>query len=413
MISKINQHLARQICKQKEPLEEWLGKNCKAQTVTCPPFYSSVDLRDSGFKTVPVDCNIYPAGFNNICPDDLNAGPALFRQHINSLGKFKKILILPELHTTNKYYLDNLATLNDQIVKAGFESTIGWYGDNSPNTLESQTGEIIRYKQIEIKNGILQANGFVPDLVILNNDFSNGYPKDLDSVKQPILPSYKLGWHTRKKSTHFFHYNELASQFARIVDVDPWLVQIDTEVVDGIDFNENVGVDRVAACVEKMLERIKKAYEAHGVKDRKPFVYIKNNSGTYGMGIMMVHSAEELISMNRRTKNKMSVGKGKSKIESVIVQEGVPSSTKSEGKAAEPVIYLLGGELLGGFLRTNPEKDDEGNLNSPGMVFKKLCMSDLKENPGDTERVLERVYGWTARISAFAAGRELASEVTS
>jgi glutamate--cysteine ligase len=409
MVSKLNKHLAHQICKFKDPLEEWLGLNCKAERQTCPPFYSSVDLRDSGFKTVPVDCNIYPAGFNNICPDDLNAGPDVFKQHLNSLGKYKKILILPELHTTNKFYLDNLAILKDQITKAGYETMIGWYGENSPSTLESQTGEILRYQQIEIKNGTLQVDGFVPDLIILNNDFSNGYPKDLDSVKQPIMPSYKLGWHTRKKSTHFLHYNELAGQFARIIDVDPWLVQIDTEVVDSVDFNENVGVDRVAASVEKMLERIKKAYAAQGVKERNPFVYIKNNSGTYGMGIMMVHSAEELISMNRRTKNKMSVGKGRSKIESVIVQEGVPSSMKSEGTTAEPVIYLVGGQLLGGFLRTNPEKDDEGNLNSPGMVFKKLCVSDLLHEGRDTERVLERVYGWTARISAFAAGRELAA----
>jgi glutamate--cysteine ligase len=408
MISKINKHLALQICKQRDPLMEWLGHNCSGKNVTCPPFYSSVDLRDSGFKTVPVDCNIFPAGFNNLCPDDLNAGPQVFRKQIDSLGTFKKILILPETHTTNLFYLDNLATLVDQIRKAGFETAIGWYGENSPGELKSQSRETLQYKKIEIKSEFLSADGFVPDLIILNNDFSNGYPKELDFVKQPIYPSYKLGWHSRKKSTHFLHYNELAREFAEIIDVDPWLVQIDTEVVDGVDFNEGVGMDRVAQTVETMLERIRKAYTSHEVNDRKPFVYIKNNSGTYGMGIMMVHSVEELLSMNRRTKNKMSVGKGRSKIESVIVQEGVPSVTKVDGVAAEPVIYLLGGELLGGFLRSNPEKNDEGNLNSAGMVFKKLCMSDLRDEGQETERVLERAYGWTARISAFAAGRELA-----
>ncbi len=407
MVSKFNRHLARQICKQKEPLLEWLEMNCKIAT---PPFYCSIDLRDAGFKTVPVDCNIFPAGFNNICPDDINAGPEVFRSHLSELGKPKKILILPESHTQNLFYLENLSALKEMIDRAGFETCIGWYGEHAPDTLKSHSGKTLVYKKIQIDNGILSAGGFVPDLVILNNDFSSGYPKDLDVVKQPIYPSYKLGWHSRKKSTHFHHYNDLALEFARIVDVDPWLIQIDSQEVDHVDFNENIGVDRVAQSVEQMLDRLKKAYEAHQIKDRKPYVYIKNNSGTYGMGIMTVHTVDELLSMNRRTKNKMSVGKGKSKIESVIIQEGVPTSTKIESTIAEPVIYLLGAELIGGFLRTNPEKDDEGNLNSPGMVFKKLCMSDLRDEGKETERVLELAYGWTARISALAAGRELQSQ---
>lgn len=36
-----------------------------------PPFYTSVDLRNSGFKLAPVDTNLFPAGFNNLNPDYL------------------------------------------------------------------------------------------------------------------------------------------------------------------------------------------------------------------------------------------------------------------------------------------------------------------------------------------------------
>jgi glutamate--cysteine ligase len=143
---------------------------------------------------------------------------------------------------------------------------------------------------------------------------------------------------------------------------------------------------------------------------------VKNNSGTYGMGIMVVHSAEEVRSMNRRTKHKMSVGKNKMPIHSVAVQEGVPTATLVDRLAAEPVIYLYGTELIGGFLRTNTEKGDEDNLNSQGMVFKMLCMSDLRELESDSEDgdalkkkpILEIVYGTIARVSALATGRELA-----
>src|SRR4029077_19004762 len=128
-----------------------------------------------------------------------------------------------------------------------------------------------------------------------------------------------------------------------------------------------------------VLGRTQLAYESHQV-DRKPFVFIKNNAGTYGMGIMVAHSADDVKQMNRRMKNKMSVGKNRLPIQSVVVQEGIPTATLIDRLAAEPVIYLVGCELIGGFLRTNTEKGVEENLNSQGMVFKKLCMSDLR-NP--------------------------------
>jgi len=148
-------------------------------------------------------------------------------------------------------------------------------------------------------------------------------------------------------------------------------------------------------------------------------VFVKNNSGTYGMGIMVVHSADELRQMNRRTKNKMSVGKNKLPIQSVAVQEGVPTATLVDRLAAEPVIYLLGCELIGGFLRTNTEKGAEDNLNSQGMVFKMLCMSDLRELENDPDEdnknapLLEMIYGAVARVSALATGRELAVHLKS
>jgi glutamate--cysteine ligase len=117
----------------------------------------------------------------------------------------------------------------------------------------------------------------------------------------------------------------------------------------------------------------------------------------------------------------MSVGKNKSHIGSVVVQEGIPTHTLVDRLPAEPVIYLTGTELLGGFLRTNSERGTEDNLNSQGMVFKKLCMSDLRhpsvadESSTDTqeadedEPLLELVYGEIARISAIATGLEIAA----
>jgi glutamate--cysteine ligase len=205
----------------------------------------------------------------------------------------------------------------------------------------------------------------------------------------------------------------LAAEFAQILDIDPWIIQIDTEEVGPVNFNEDQGIEQTVESVDRILKRTTDAYARHGV-DQKPFVFVKNNSGTYGMGIMVVHSADELMKMNRRTKNKMSVGKNKLPIGSLCIQEGVPTATLVDRLAAEPVIYLFGCELIGGFLRTNTEKGIEDNLNSTGMVFRKLCMSDLQkpgddvpEPSGENEPLLELVYGSIARISALATGLEL------
>lgn len=402
--------LSSRLHDRKKQVCDWVTAELKQAP---PPFYCSIDLRDAGFKIVPVDCNLYPAGFNNICPEDLRTSPQILKKQLAHYSA-KKVLLIPESHTTNKYYIENLYYLSQILVQCGFEISLGWlsHQEEAP-LLISESGKELKTAHIIREGNRLktQSDGkfFDPDLILLNNDFSSGYPSLLDGLEQPILPSHKLGWHTRTKNTHFDHYNRLAATFANLIDVDPWLLQVDTELVRNVDFNEGIGIEETANVVARILERTQKAYDSHHIS-RKPFAFIKNNMGTYGMGITVVHSPEEVLAMNRRTKNKMSVGKNKLKISSIIVQEGVPTATLVDRLASEPVIYLFSHELIGGFLRTNTERSDEDNLNSQGMVFRKLCMSDLRDLDEDElgqQPVLELVYGTIARLSALAAGREL------
>jgi glutamate--cysteine ligase len=422
--------LARQIRAKRKELGEWHREHAR---LAPPPFYCSVDLRDSGHKIVPVDSNLFPAGFNNICPEDIRAAKPVLKSQLDRIaeqlgaGSFKRVLIVPESHTSNTYYIENLYYLTQIITDAGFEVRLGWHGAlpeghdaGQPIRLVSATEKQLEAWPLEIKDGAASAGGFTPEVILLNNDFSSGYPAELDAVAQPIFPSHVLGWHSRKKSEHFVHYNRLAAEFAAIVGIDPWAIQVDTEAVGPVNFDEDQGVDDVAQVVDRVLARTQSAYDRHGVK-QTPFAFVKNNAGTYGMGIMVVHSADELRTMNRRTKHKMSVGKNRLPIESVVVQEGIPTATLVDRLAAEPVIYLMGCELIGGFLRTNTQKGTEDNLNSQGMVFKKLCMSDLRALDDDAEdgepvvsgdtSKLELVYGSIARISALALGIELAEHI--
>lgn len=391
------------------------------------PLYSSVDLRDSGKKIAPVDSNLYPAGFNNICPEDLRSAPKIFKERLKGI---KKIMIIPEFHTTNLYYLENLYYLKQILIEADFEVRIGWNPETQltePLLLKSITEKEIIAETFFVENGkafLKKASEslteFTPDLILLNNDFSGGYPVILDQItEQPLLPSHKMGWHTRKKSEHFRHYNRLITELSEIIKIDPWTFTIASEEVTPINFDDGTGMNEVILKTEKILNESKKKHAEYGM-DWDPFVFIKNNAGTYGMGIMVVHSIDEIKNMNRRAKNKMATGKNKSVIDSVVVQEGIRTTTIIDRLAAEPVIYLMECELIGGFLRTNTERGTEENLNSSGMVFRKLCMSDLRNEseedpivdpsiPHDPnhESVLERVYGTIARISSLATGYEM------
>ncbi len=417
-MNKFREDLANRFWENKTRISSWFNEKAQKGPL---PFNCSIDLRDSGYKIAPVDCNLFPAGFNNICEQDLQAAPKIiqnwfeFREKRGDFPKPEKILIIPEKNTRNHFYTENLFYLIRILNDAGFETALGWPDDPNSVELESVSGQKLKAHPIELNNGYLKTSEMTPDLVLLNNDFSSGHPEFLDDIKQPVLPSKELGWHTRKKSQHFKIYNALAEEFAKMLSFDPWSIQVDTKEISPVHFNDGIGIKETAEEVDLLFDKIQSEYLKRDISDN-PAIFVKSNQGTYGMGILQVKSGDELISMNRRSKNKMSVGKNKKNIGSVIVQEGIPTSTLYQNQAAEPVIYLIGCELIGGFLRTNPDRGKSDNLNSKGMVLKKFCMSDLQNFlqgttnlstlPGK-EHLFELVYGSIAKLSALAAGMEI------
>ncbi|HTL12549.1 MAG TPA: glutamate--cysteine ligase [Bdellovibrionota bacterium] len=423
MPPQTRQVLASAIEAKRKEARRWFRERAAEAPL---PFYTSIDLRDAGFKIAPVDSNLYPAGFNNLCAKDRRTAGKVFKARIDKFYPgTRRIAVIPEGNTRNAAYAENLHRLIEIFRSGGYEVEPGWWQSSgqtlplpthqNPLVLQTVSGAEVRMAGVTISGGKLRMGDFEPDLVVLNRDFSEGHPRELDGLSQPVLPPHQLGWHSRRKSRHFEHYNELASSFAQVLGVDPWFLTVDTQTVEPVNFNEAEGLDRVAEAVSGILSRTADAYKRNGI-DRAPFAFLKNNAGTYGMGIHVVKSAEEVLALNRREKNKMSVGKSRTDIRSVVVQEGIPTSILVDDRPGEPVIYLAGCETIGGFLRSNTERGAEENLNSQGMVFKTLCMSDLQSlsDPDSTrdadekEPELELVYGTVARLSALALGREQA-----
>lgn len=410
--------LVDRIFARQDALDAWFQEQCRRAPA---PAYTSIDLRDSGFKVSPVDSNIFPAGFNNICVDDWSLAASTFARVLTNLNRGVKparVMVVPENHTTNLFYFENLWALREILTLAGFEVVLGHLNPElAPNlpkgctSVKTASGRTIVLERAFREGALLQTERVrfsETDLVLLNNDLSNGVPPELAGLQQTLTPDPALGWHRRQKSEHLRHYTELATDFARIIEVDPWLLTTRFAAVDGLDFDNGVGLDRLAEATEKVLADIRGDYQARGIK-KEPMVFVKHNSGTYGRSIMTARSGAELLAMNRREKNKMNVGKGGVQVASVVVMEGIPTNLKEDDQTAEPVIYLAGSEPVGGFLRLNPNRDAEGNLNSPGAHFKTLCFANLFRSPNRENVILEKLYGALGRLSTLANGRELDS----
>ena len=393
-------------------IESWFRSQWRK---TPAPFYASVDLRNAGYKIAPIDTNLFPGGFNNLNP----AFEPLCIQSVQSAlgrldGPVDRISIIPENHTRNMHYLENLAVLQRILEKAGFETRLGSLLQDLGKgmQIDLDSGSSIYLEPLRREGSSLFVNDFRPELLILNNDLSSGIPEFLQGVDQIILPPLSLGWSDRLKSVHFGFYRDVAQEFAALLDIDPWLVDPMFRNCGEVDFLKREGESCLSRNVDSLLTAIQKKYDEYGVSTA-PFAMIKADAGTYGMGVMPVHSAEEVSELNRKQRTKMATIKEGQKVTKAIIQEGIYTHETwgNPGTVAEPVVYLIDQNVVGGFYRVHPQRATNENLNSPGMYFERLafdecCISPDKEQSPDAHPNRFYTYGVIARLALLAAARE-------
>ncbi|MDX1974115.1 MAG: glutamate--cysteine ligase [Rickettsiales bacterium] len=393
---------------RRDDIEQWLVKQRK---IARPFVTSSVDLRHSGMRLAPVDTNVYPAGFNNLSPSGRLRAARFFAEYFEErFPHAKRLLIIPENHTRNMGYLENLAVLMSLIEKFGIEVELGSLAAEAgqPIELDTLSGRHLTEKPITRKaNRLVLEDGFDADVILLNNDLTSGKPELLSDLSQPIIPPTCMGWWQRRKSVHFEAYRGLIENFCKQFDMDPWWFAADFHRCGLVDFKESAGLDLIAKAVDKILIRAQQKHEEYGIQEA-PYVFIKAESGTYGMGIMTAHSADDVLQLNKKTRNKMNTVKEGAQVSEVIIQEGIATIDRIDGKPAEPMIYMVDGIPVGGMFRVNGERDAQNNLNAAGMEFKGMC--DETEDPcGEYRHITDchfRSFGTIAAIAALAAARE-------
>ncbi|NDA94497.1 MAG: glutamate--cysteine ligase, partial [Betaproteobacteria bacterium] len=222
--------LEQQIIEASTAIERWFRLAWQEHT---PPFYGSVDLRHAGFKLSPVDMNLFPGGFNNLSDEML---PLAIQAAMAAIEKYcadaRNLLLIPENHSRNSFYLMNVLRLAGILRQTGLEVRLG-----------SLNPEITQATPLELPNGqslLLEplirqenANGsarlgladFDPCAILLNNDLSAGIPELLQGIDQQVLlPPLHAGWAVRRKSNHFAAFNQVVEDFAQLLHIDPWLI---------------------------------------------------------------------------------------------------------------------------------------------------------------------------------------------
>lgn len=393
-------------------IEAWFRQQFK---VTPAPFYASVDLRNAGYKLAPVDTNLFPAGFNNLHADLLPLAIQAAQSAVTqACPTTDGVLIIPENHTRNLFYLENVAVLEDILQSAGYHVRIGSLNPEISETTEIKlpSGKTLRLSPLQRKDDRVGVDDFFPCAILLNNDLSSGRPAILENISQTLLPPLDLGWANRYKTHHFTHYDAVTTDFAELIQIDPWLIRPLSKQCGPINFKERIGLEKLADTVNEVMQTTQEQYRKHNI-GCKPFVIVKSDSGTYGMAIISIKTPEDILNLNRKQRNKMASVKEGLQVEQMLVQEGVYTYETIDEAVAEPVVYMIHSQVVGGFYRIHTGKTATDNLNSPGMHFEPLSFDSSCTRP-DQSQLPDAApnrfyaYGVVARLALLAAAREIA-----
>jgi glutamate--cysteine ligase len=405
--------LEQRILDSMPAIERWFRLEWMEHT---PPFYSSVDIRNAGFKLAPVDTNLYPGGWNNLTPEMLPLAVMAAMAAIEKIcPEARNLLLIPENHTRNTFYLSNVAQLRRIFHMAGLNVRIGSINPEIKKTtmIELPNGESVTLEPVIRNKGRLGLKDFDPCTILLNNDLSAGVPGILEDIhEQYLLPPLHAGWFTRRKSNHFQSYEEVSKRFGKLLGIDPWLINPMFGKCGEVNFAEGTGMDCLTSNVDALLSKIKRKYKEYGINE-KPFVVVKADNGTYGMGIMTVRDVKDLEVLNRKTRNKMSVIKDGQEVSDVIIQEGVLTNERMNDAVAEPVVYMMDRYVVGGFYRVHAERGVDENLNAPGSSFVPLAFAESTHlpqpglKPGASAPNRFYMYGVIGRLAMVAASYEL------
>jgi glutamate--cysteine ligase len=277
--------------------------------------------------------------------------------------------------------------------------------------LKLPDGETLTLEPVIRNRGRVGVKDFDPCTILLNNDLVAGVPGILEDLhEQYLLPPLHASWGTRRRSTHFKTYEEVAKRFGKLIGVDPWLINPMFERCNGIDLDSADGIEALTARVEGLLGKVKKKYKEYGIKE-KAFVVVKADNLGGNAGLMSVRDAKDVPALAKKAC--AVAGHPFQGVQELILQEGVLTLERMHDAVAEPVVYMMDRYVVGGFYRIHAERGMDEDLNAPGSRFVPLAfdqsthLPQLGVRPGASAPNRFYMYGVIGRLAMLAASYEL------
>jgi glutamate--cysteine ligase len=404
--------LEQRILESTPVIERWFRLEWMEHT---PPFYTSVDVRNAGFKLAPVDTNLYPGGWNHLTPEML---PLAVQAAMAAIEKIcpeaKNLLLVPE-NRRDVSYLSNLAQLQRLFYMAGLNVRLGSLSNDikDPTTIELPGGDKVTLEPLIRSKRRLGLKNFDPCTILLNNDLRAGVPGILEDLhEQYLLPPLHAGWATRRKSQHFKAYEEVSKRFGKLLGMDPWLINPLYNQCGEVDFAQGTGLECLRSNVDALLTKVRRKYKEYGINE-KPFVVVKADDSHPGFGLLSVRDVKDLDALVAKTQKVMAAAGGAAVAPDVIIQEGVLTHERINDAVAEPVVYMMDRYVVGGFYRVHAERGEEESLSAPGARFvplafeKSAIMPQPGQKPGASAPNRFYMYGVIGRLAMLAASYEL------
>ena len=405
--------LEQRVLDSMPAIERWFRLEWMEHT---PPFYSSVDIRNAGFKLSPVSTRLFPSAWNNLTPEMV---PLAVQAAMAAIEKIcpeaRNLLVIPSNGPHSPSYLDNLAQLRRIFNMAGLNVRLGSIDPalKKSTTIELQNGESVTLEPVIRGRRRLGLKDFDPCTILLNNDLSAGVPGILEEIyEQYLLPPLHAGWPTRRKSKHFKAYEEVAKRLGKLLGVDPWLINPLFDKCDEVELDKDSGLDCLRSQVDVVLTRVRRKYKEYGIKE-KPFVVVKADHGTHELGVVTVRDAKDMQALADRAQALAKNRQTPLAPHGFMVQEGVMTQERVHDAVAEPVIFTMDRYVVGGFYRVHAGRGVDEALNAPGSDYVPLAFEHSTQlpqpgiKPGASLPNRFYMYGVVGRLAMLAASYEL------
>lgn len=402
----LSDSLSLPLKKHQSQILQWFEKHEKKINV---PFLTSITIKDGGFKASVSDARIFPSGLNYLCKTDLKNVSLLikkyFEKHYPETFKNKNILILCSANHPNPFYYDHLDVLCQLFKKARFHPQVATLDPiRSPLLLKTASGKRIRIYAASLEKDRLKSEAFDPSFIFVGDPFAAVKLSSFSYLSQPISPLAKILSNCEIGNAYLATFNKLVDDFSKMVSTDPWLMGIDFQLEPRLNIDDKGGLEKAATVVSTLLDNLKNKYSKYQIPS-SPSLTVQSNSGTSGTGMVTIRSVDDLIQLHQFKKQKKSAGKSQM-IDDILIKEEIAVQPLFKEIVGEAVVYLIGNEVAGGYIKTYCDKATKDLSTSRKYLFQSLCLSSgsHRHPKKRADKKLGLLYRNLSKIGGLAVG---------